>query len=83
MSIMGLTDKILQRVKGRITTLRKHRTVTFIEIHEQFLNKKIQIKANPPQHGQISGSGSSIEAVIDPTDENAIVDLIYQQKAEV
>lgn len=80
---MVLSKEVLQTVKGRIISLRKHKTITFVEIRDQFLNQNIQIKVNPIQFRLTGGSCASIEGIIDTSDENNLIELRNFCKSEV
>lgn len=83
MSIMGSSNKVLQLIKGRVSAIRRHQSVTFIDIYDPFKNKTIQVKANPLVHTEIGGRGSSIIACVDINDENNLESIQFQNIAQV
>lgn len=77
---MGPMQHCLSKIRGRVASIRRHKTVTFITAYDPFLQKFIQLKGSPGVEKVIGCPGSAFEAEVDKKEENQIVTVKWSQK---
>jgi asparaginyl-tRNA synthetase len=81
---MKLDLRPMTRIRARVESVRRHKTISFISAFDPFQKDTIQLKAQQGICKIIGSRGSVFEADIDPNDENMIINVLWaKHPAEV
>lgn len=77
---MGPDLKFLsKRIRARVESVRRHKSISFINATDPFLKQLIQLKALPGIDRIVGCRGSVFEAEVDQTNENLITKVLWSK----